>query len=155
MARLDLVKKVEEIKIKAKKTLESDGYHKHIINAFRDDEVFITSVPTYNTYEEKEKIFKDITISLKSLKIKAFIYIFESWMVKKQENKELDTNILPSQHPDKIETLCIIGKTKTETYGIFIPFIKLGKRIIFEKEEIWDSSKGFTMEDNLFKGVFE
>lgn len=48
-------------------------------------------------------------------------------MVKKKDNEELDTNILPSQHSDRVETLSIIGKTKDYNYSIFVPFIKVGK----------------------------
>lgn len=151
---IDVKEKVEEIKIKTKKVLETDGYHNSMVIGFSGDKGFVISVPSYNN-NTKEIIFKNLTNTLRELKVDAFVYISESWLVKKKENKEIDINIPPSKHPDRIETLYISGKTKHQTYTIYIPFVRLGKRIIFEKEEIINSNEGFSIEDNLFKGVFE
>lgn len=151
---INLKEKVEEIKIRAKEVLEKDGYHSPMVIGFRDNKAFIISVPAYNTDEEKEKVFGDLTVSLRNLKADMFIHIFEAWMVMRKENEELNTNIMPSKHPNRVEVLYISGKTKHQTYSIYIPFIRLGKRIIFEKEEIIDANKGFYIEDNLFKNVF-
>ena len=151
---MDLQELVRITAVKAKEILKNDGYHNPMIISFRDNKGSVIPIPSWNN-NTKEIIFRNLTNTLKKLKVDVFIYVFESWMVTKKDNEELDINILPSKHPDRIDTLCIIGKTKADMYGIVIPFTMLGKRIIFEKEEIFNSNEGFSMEDNLFKDVFD
>lgn len=151
---MNLEETVKSAVIKAKEILKKDKCHNTMIIGFKGNKGFVIPVPFWNNNKTKERIFRSLTNSLRNLKVEMFIHIFESWMVKKQENKELDINILPSEHLDRVNTLCVIGKTKTDVYGIVIPFIKLGKRIIFETEEVFDSDKGCFIEDNLLKGIF-
>jgi len=115
---------------KAVEILKKDGYHSTIL--LLQSEILESIIPlqvVYNNREQKMDFFNNVLPRfISAYEISEFVFITESWYY--QADKESKEFILPSEHPERKESLNLLHVTRDTTVGVHIPFERKGNTII-------------------------
>src|SRR5262245_49455540 len=102
---------VEESRTFAEKYFAEHGNFPYVWFVFSEekDAVFPILVPTLPS-DQKDTLSMAVRQILIAEKASSYVFMAEAWTVEIDPRKEKATNIIPSQHPNRVEVLSIVGE---------------------------------------------
>ena len=129
---------LQDLMITAKKNLEKDGSCLPVLHVLANGKVLIFGI-SVNDLIDRRKLFSMIGNKVKEDfgGVDEAVFICESWYYKTDKGKPYEA-IRPSQHPDRMEAVMIMGRDKSgkKQKLIMQPFTKVKGKYVYHKKDI-------------------
>jgi len=135
MTKESLTEKAKSIMKYAKEDLKKDGFIIPTSFIFCENKNFV--IPgVFNDTDEKEAYYSVVREMIRDLKAVGTIFISDIWLGGKENH------LPPAEDPNRGEALLLTGSMPSCCLQILQPYSRLGDRIVFDDEMIWEPEEG-------------